>query len=316
MSTASVVTCPNCGQSYPTLLFGIINRHACPADTLQGGFSSAQPEQGDVDNPEAWKGIGAQPDVERAIAFKNRPDIWEQLWKNANPDAKRSREQNTAWLMSAYAVSETAALRAKYEEVVKMIPDRPCITPDSPCAELDALRQLEIDLRGMIAAWRQAAHNKAAENERLQAIVATCERDIGKALADYHDSQAQLVQMSEALNAIDNLAAGVVCEKHINCPACRIMEIAQSCSSTSSAEWLEKQRSEAAAPFIQRCAHLEKLNAELLCQSKEHDHAVEEKVLRNLADIYQGEDDALTTGELRARADALAGEQPPTSPEA
>ena len=137
--------------------------------------------------------------------------------------------------------------------------------------------------------------NLKEENERLQAIVAKCERDIGLALADYKDSQTQLVQMSEALNAIDNLAAGVVCEKHINCPSCRIMEIAQSCSTASSAEWLEGKL---------RAAEVEGMrNSAIICDG--------------VAETYpsSGVETEYTEGQVCARrirfgADALAGEQP------
>ena len=125
------------------------------------------------------------------------------------------------------------------------------------------------------------------ENERLQAIVATCERDIGLALDDYNDSQAQLTQMREALEAHNTILLSLQVDSKWNFAARVNDTLALLSSTASSAEWLAQ-----------------------------HDAEVEEKVLRNLADIYQGEDDALTTGELRARADALAGEQPTTPPEA
>ena len=188
-------------------------------------------------------------------------------------------------IIATYAASETAALRANYK------------------IACDRLNGLGKDL-----------DEKLAENERLQAIVATCERDIGLALADYHDSQAQLAQMTlafterestlqgelaqrrEALNAIDNLAAGAVCEKHINCPSCRIMEIAQSCSTASSAGWLKKHDAEVAAKALRDAGAIVKDTSILHCSSW---GAAKRHLIKAIS----------------ARADALAGEQPPKSGE-
>lgn len=50
---------------------------------------------------------------QRALEFRNRPDIWQRLWENADPNSGRSREQNTAWLMAAFARSLLAAERKR-----------------------------------------------------------------------------------------------------------------------------------------------------------------------------------------------------------
>src|ERR1035441_9972427 len=96
----------------------------------------------------------SQGDVERAREWLQANGY--ALWLTANSDSFPR-------CVAAYADSETAALRAEDERVT---------------IDLESLSRKVLELR--------------AENKALQALVTICERDIGLALADYHDSQAQV----------------------------------------------------------------------------------------------------------------------------
>jgi hypothetical protein len=166
---------------------------------------AAQPEQGSVDNPETWKGIGeaydkptiAQPDVEAAREIAKR--LTQKLVDEGQQFKDRGGclqwpgsaaiEQAIVKGAEAFAASQTATLEAK------------CAAAKFICGAADE------------------------ENERLQAVVAKCERDIGAALSDYHDSQVQLAQVREAI-----------------CPACRSCFVR--ITTAPSAEWLEKHDAE------------------------------------------------------------------------
>jgi hypothetical protein len=188
------------------------------------------------------------------------------------------------------------------------------------------------------------ADRAEAENERLQALVATCERDIGLALADYHNSQAQvrewkarqaesfafyedevrqlkscqaqLAQMRELMEEFRDAADEFV-SKRFRAYAREVLS-----STASSAAWLEKHDAEVAAKAEQQwmpvdSGELPKPWAGVLTWSSL------ESVMKchyrgdGTWGIYSGDADIVVTHwrPLPVPPDALAGEQP-TPPEA
>ena len=378
----------------------------CP-DPSHGDFTAtvmpAQPEQGSVDNPETWKGIGetydkptiAQPDVEAAREIAKR--LTQKLVDEGQQFKDRGGclqwpgsfaiEQAIVEGAEAYAASETAAREQSHLESVRIhVGWRESADARAKQAEAEneqwrtwgivELAVRNTNVASYVEHWEGRTEKAEAKNERLQAqlkrpfcpdcdhgvvagkvcdscngtghverrknqqaelerlrtIVATCERDIGKALADYNDSRAQLAQMREALEQAKTVFSftGYLGE---------VTKIDNVLSSTvSSAEWLEKHDAEVAAKalrdaprspsispsqangekvyVIRQIFYLERWDeeaktfvgyipiADRYTQGWTRERLKES--VESLIDTLQ----PILIDRLRARADALAGEQP------
>jgi len=56
-----------------------------------------------------------------AIEFKRRPEVFDRMFRNADPKNGRSREQNTAWAMAAFAQYVTDQNRELIRELAEAL---------------------------------------------------------------------------------------------------------------------------------------------------------------------------------------------------
>jgi hypothetical protein len=229
-----------------------------------------------------------------------------------------------------YAASVTAALRAELDEVTKHL---------TTCKENLGIRQRDAKVHlEEISEMCQRAEKAEAENGRLQALVATCERDIGLARADYHDSQARVrewkarqaesfafyedevrqleacqAQLSQVREAVTVVRKSATQYSQYDAWLAGICDEVLS-STASSAAWLEKHDAEVAAR-----AHHEA--AEFIREWRECDCGHEQNPEKYKYNTKCGHAInchwyiAAEIETLASRADALAGEQPAAHPE-
>ena len=132
---------------------------------------------------------------QQALEFRQRPDIWEQMWKNANPDSGRSREQNIAWLMAAFA---RQLLTEERKQIVRPLPQP---EPKSQSSKEKPMTEIIGSIN-----WQGIAEEKDERIAELQRQLEEAQKAINfnsDLLRENAVLQAQLAAMREALLTVE-----------------------------------------------------------------------------------------------------------------